>query len=58
MDVLPEAVKALNSYPKDVLHGAAPRQIRTDPQVRFMLLEDQTKNAETNTKLTRGARRS
>ena len=52
VDVLPDAVKALNSYPKDVLHGAAPRQIRTDPQVRFMLLEDQAKNAETNTKLT------
>ena len=53
VDVLPDAVAALNSYPKDVLHGAAPKDVRTDKQVNFMLLEDQAKNAETNMQLTR-----
>ena len=53
VDVLPEAVAALSSYPKDVLHGAAPKDVRGDPQVKFMLPEDQAKNAETNTQLTR-----
>ena len=52
VDVLQDAVKALNSYPKDVLHGAAPTEVQNVPKVRFMLLEDQAKNAETNTKLT------
>ena len=31
VDVLPDAVKALNSYPKDVLHGAAPKQVLGNP---------------------------
>ena len=53
VDVLPDAVAALNSYPKDVLHGAAPKDVRGDPQVKFMLLKDQAKNTETNTQLTR-----
>ena len=55
VDALPDAVKALNSYPKDVLHGATPSEVRggEDPQVKFMLLEDQAKNAETNTALTK-----
>ena len=53
VDVLPDAVKALNSYPKDVLHGAAPKEVLGNPQVRFMLLEDQAKNATHNTQLTK-----
>ena len=39
VDALPEAVKALNSYPREVLHGATPSDVRakTNPQVQFML---------------------
>ena len=53
VDVLQVAVDALNHTPKDVLHGAAPTEAQNIPQVRFMLLEDQAKNAEKNTQLTR-----
>ena len=53
---LPRAVSGMNSTPKPgVLHGAAPKQVRTDDERQFMLLQDQAKNMDHNTAL--GARR-
>ena len=36
----------------DVIHGVRPTQVRKNPEIRFMLLEDQVANAEHNEKLT------
>ena len=53
VEFLPKAVAALNDTAKPgVLHGATPNEVRSDPQVRFMLLQDQAKNIEHNRKLT------
>ena len=47
------AVKALNNTPKpDVLHGAAPAEVRGDPETTFMLLQDQARGIQINKKLT------
>ncbi len=46
------AVKALNNTPKpDVLHGAAPVEVREDPETTFMLLQDQARGIQINKKL-------
>ena len=43
--VLARAVEGINNTPKTgVLHGAAPKEVRDDDEVRFMLLQDQAKN--------------
>ena len=48
---LPAAVKALNDTPKpDVLHGAAPQEVREDPEVTFMLMQDQARAIQHNQK--------
>ncbi len=48
---LQDAVKALNNTPKPgVLHGAAPQDVREDPEVTFMLMQDQARAIETNAK--------
>ena len=53
MEYLPKAVQALNDTPKpQLLHGAAPSEVKGDAQVRFMLLQDQAKNIEQNRKQT------
>ncbi len=46
------AVKALNSTPKPgVLHGAAPEEVSEDPEVTFMLMQDQAKALQQNQKV-------
>ena len=46
---LQEAVAALNKTPKpEVLHGAAPVDVRDDPEVKFMLLQDQARGLKKN----------
>ena len=46
---LPAAVKALNATPKPgVLYGASPEEVQTDPEVTFMLMQDQDRAIETN----------
>ena len=46
---LQAAVKALNDTPKpDVLHGAAPQEVREDPEVTFMLMQDQARAIQHN----------
>jgi transposase InsO family protein len=47
--VLTRAVAAANKTPKSgVLHGVAPKEVRDDPAVHFMLLQDQAKNMKHN----------
>ncbi len=51
--VLARAVSGINSTPKTgVLHGAAPKEVRVDDEVHFMLLQDQAKNMQHNAALT------
>mgnify|MGYP003350180463 FL=1 len=46
---LQAAVKALNDTPKpDVLHGAAPQEVREDAEVTFMLTQDQARAIQHN----------
>jgi len=48
---LPMAVSALNRTPKpDVLHGAAPADVHKDPEVQFMLMQDQARAVQHNQK--------
>ncbi len=50
--VLARAVAGINNTPKPgVLHGTAPKEVRDDDNVRFMLLQDQAKNMQHNTAL-------
>ncbi len=50
---LPRAVAAANNTPKTgVLHGAAPKDVRDDDDVRFMLLQDNAGKMKHNTALT------
>ena len=50
--VLTRAVSSLNKTPKPgVLHGAAPKEVRDDPAVHFMMLQDQEKSMKHNTAL-------
>jgi hypothetical protein len=52
-DLLQQAVSALNRTPKPkVLHGDSPEEVKDDPQVQFMLQQDQAKNFRHNAKLT------
>ncbi len=45
-------MKALNSTPKPgVLHGAAPEEVSEDPEVTFMLMQDQAKALQQNQKV-------
>ena len=49
VEVLPKATKAYNQTPKpQVLHGDAPKEVRDDPQVKFMLLQDNARNLQHN----------
>ena len=51
---LQSAVAALNKTPKpEVLHGAAPAEVRSDPEVKFMLLQDQARALQHNMKLNK-----
>ena len=46
---LQAAVAALNKTPKpEVLHGAAPAEVRDDPEVRFMMLQEQARGLKKN----------
>jgi len=46
---LQTAVAALNKTPKpEVLHGAAPVEVRDDPEVKFMLLQEQARGLTKN----------
>jgi hypothetical protein len=46
-------VSALNATPKPgVLHGDSPEEVKDDPEVQFLLQQDQAKNFRHNTKLT------
>lgn len=46
---LPSAVNALNSTPKPAaLHGAAPKEVRDDPNTTFMLMQDQARAIQHN----------
>ena len=50
--MLERAVAGINNTPKPgVLHGTAPKEVRDDDNVRFMLLQDQAKNMQHNTAL-------
>lgn len=50
---LQAAVKALNETPKpQVLHGAAPKEVKDEPGVTFMLMQDQARGIEQNKKIT------
>jgi hypothetical protein len=52
-DLLQQAVSALNRTPKPkVLHGESPAGVEDDPEVRFLLQQDQAKNFRHNTRLT------
>jgi hypothetical protein len=52
-DLLQQAVSALNRTPKPkVLHGESPEGVEDDPQVTFLLQQDQAKNFRHNAKLT------
>ncbi len=52
--VLPRAIAGINNTPKSaVLHGAAPKEVRGNVDVRFMLLQDQAKNMQHNMALTK-----
>ena len=46
---LQAAVAALNKTPKpEVLHGAAPAEVREDPEVKFMMLQEQARGLKKN----------
>ena len=47
-DVLPRATSAYNNTPKQPLHGGAPKEVRDDPQVKFMLLQDNARALQHN----------
>ena len=50
---LARTVNGFNNTPKSgILHGAAPKEVRGDEDIRFMMLQDQTKNMEHNKALT------
>ncbi|HSG20481.1 MAG TPA: hypothetical protein VLA31_06895, partial [Burkholderiaceae bacterium] len=52
-DLLQRAVSALNSTPKPgVLHGDSPAEVKDDPEVQFLLQQDQAKNFRHNARLT------
>jgi transposase InsO family protein len=51
---LQAAVAGLNKTPKpDVLHGAAPEEVRDDPEVTFMLMQDQARAMQHNRTITK-----
>ncbi len=50
---LARIVNGFNNTPKSgILHGAAPKEVRGDEDIRFMMLQDQAKNMEHNKALT------
>ena len=50
---LQAAVAALNSTPKPaVLHGDAPAEVKDNPKVTFMLMQDQARDLQHNKKIT------
>jgi hypothetical protein len=52
-DLLQQAVSALNATPKPgVLHGDSPEEVKDDPEVQFLLQQDQAKCFRHNTMLT------
>jgi hypothetical protein len=54
--LLQGVVGAMNKTPKEVLHGAAPEEIRNDPEVTFMLMQEQARAIQHNVRL--GERRA
>ncbi len=51
---LQAAVAALNSTPKPaVLHGDAPAEVKDNPKVTFMLMQDQARDLQHNKKTQR-----
>ena len=46
--VLPRATAAYNKTPKEPLHGDAPKEVQDDPQVKFMLLQDNARALQHN----------
>ena len=49
VEILPNATAAYNQTPKgQVLHGDAPAEVRDDPQVKFMLLQDNARKLQHN----------
>ena len=51
---LSAAVNALNNTPEPgVLHGAAPAEVDTDPEVKFMLYQDQARAIQQNARVTK-----
>jgi len=51
VDVLPRATAAYNKTPKGPLHGAAPKDVRDEPEVQFMLLQDNARKLQHNEQL-------
>lgn len=51
VDVLPKATAAYNKTPKAPLHGAAPKDVRDEPEVKFMLLQDNARKLQHNEQL-------
>jgi len=51
VDVLPRATAAYNKTPKAPLHGAAPMEVRDEPEVKFMLLQDNARKLQHNEQL-------
>jgi hypothetical protein len=52
-DLLQQAVSKLNATPKPgVLHGDSPGEVKDDPEVQFLLQQDQAKHIRHNAKLT------
>ena len=51
VDVLPKATAAYNRTPKAPLHGAAPKEVRDEPEVTFMLLQDNARKLAHNEQL-------
>ena len=48
VEILPKATAAYNNTPKGPLHGDAPAEVREDPQVKFMLLQDNARKLQHN----------
>jgi len=40
-----------NDTPKGLLHGDAPKEVRSDPELKFMLLQDNARKFQANEKL-------
>ena len=51
---LSEAIKVMNATPRvDALHGAAPKDVLAEPEVEFMMLQDQARAIAHNQNITK-----